>query len=99
MNLSKKIAGTALAGAMALGAAGAAEAGPRQDGLVNVNVARVSVLRDVNIAAAVDAIVQACDIDVDAVVGVLARVTKVDRDGRTRTFCQAETGPVRVRQN
>jgi len=99
MNLSKKLAGTALAGAMTLGVAGMAEAGPRQDGLVNVVIARNEVIKDVNLAAAVDAIVQACGLDVDAVVGVLARVTKTDRDGRTRTFCHAETGPVRVRQN
>lgn len=71
------------------------------DGLVNVAVGNVTVLKNVSINDAVDVVVQACGLDVDAVVGVLATITAIDAGGaRPTTFCRSDTGgPVRVRQN
>src|SRR5215218_3770599 len=62
MSPIKKVAGALAVGVMSIGvAAGPADAQTRQDGLVNVAVGDVTILEDVNIAAAVDAAVQACD--------------------------------------
>src|SRR5688500_14167876 len=75
MSPIKKISGAVVAGVMTIGvAAGPADAQTKQDGLVNVVVGDVTILEDVNIAAAVGAAVQACGIDildVNAVAAVL----------------------------
>lgn len=68
-----------------------------QDGLVNVSVGNVNVLRDVNIAVAADVVAQACGIPVTVVAGIIADIDA--GDVRPTTFCRTDTGPVRVRQN
>jgi hypothetical protein len=104
MSPIKKIAGAVAAGVMTIGvAAGPADAQTKQDGLVNVAVGDVTILEDVNIAAAVGAAVQACGIDVadvDAVAAVLGAAGLVDQSSRTRTVCRQEDGDkVRFTQN
>ncbi len=100
----KKLSAGVAVGIMSFSfAAGPANAQTRQDGLVNVVVGDVTILEDVNIAAAVDAAVQACGIDildVDAVAAVLAAATAVDQRSRTATVCRHEDGDrVRFTQN
>jgi hypothetical protein len=77
-----------------------------QDGLVNVAVGDVNVLNGVSVQAAVNAVVQACDLaDVGNVqVAVLARATAVDRGGNEQTICrtgdlEGHNGPVTITNN
>jgi hypothetical protein len=80
-------ASTLSAGAVA---APAAVAQTKQDGLVNVSVGDVTILQDVNIAAAIDAAVLLCDaVDVTNV-AVLANRT--DQTSRSTTVCRQEDG-------
>jgi hypothetical protein len=100
----KKLAAAAAITAAGIGVtAGPAAAQARQDGLVNVAVGDVTILEDVNIAAAVDAAVQACGIDVadvDAVAAVLGTAGLVDQSSRSLVVCRQEDGDkVRFVQN
>jgi hypothetical protein len=97
----KLVATTLISSTLVLGAAPMAGAEPvNQDGLVNVNIGDVTVLEDVNVAAAVDAVVQACDLDVGPLaLAVLGQAVAVDQSGRSRTICTAEGGPVTITQN
>lgn len=103
MSLTRRIAGTIVAGAMGLGLfAAPAAADTKQDGLVNVSVGDVTILQDVNIAAAVDVVAQLCGIDVTvpvnaAVLGAAAQ--DVDDMSRSYTVCKTEDGKVKFVQN
>jgi uncharacterized protein with ACT and thioredoxin-like domain len=103
MTLTKKITGALLGGAMTMAVAvGPAEAQTRQDGLVNVSVGDVTILQDVNIAAAVDVVAQLCGIDLDVLANVTilsAAATAVDNTSRNSTVCRTEDGKVRFTQN
>jgi hypothetical protein len=97
-NARRFVATTLVSGTLVLGLAPAASAQVIQDGLVNVNISDNTVT--VPVAAAVDLAVTACGIDVGPVaVGVLARATAVDRNGRTQTICRTDQGPVTITQN
>ncbi|HJU64587.1 MAG TPA: hypothetical protein VJ596_02870 [Gemmatimonadaceae bacterium] len=98
--MRKLLAILAIGGALAFGAPESASA-QEQDGLVNVVVGDVTILEDVNVAVAVNAVVTACDlVDVGNVqVALLARATQVDRSGRSTTICRTEGGPVEITQN
>jgi hypothetical protein len=100
----KKIAAAAAFTAATVGvSAGPAAAQTKQDGLVNVAIGDVTILEDVNIAAAVDAAVQACGIDVldvNAVAAVLGTAGLVDQSSRSLVVCRQEDGDkVRFEQN
>lgn len=101
MTLTKKIAGAVLGGAMTMAVAvGPAEAQTKQDGLVNVSIGDVTILQDVNIAAAVDFVVQACDVvDANVVAAILTGATLVDQSSRQFTACKTEDGKVKITQN
>jgi hypothetical protein len=98
-SIARKSIATVFAGTvLAVGIASPASAQTRQDGLVNVVVGDVTILEDVNIAAAVDAAVQACDlVDVGNVTLLAART---DNTSRSSTVCRQEDGDkVRFVQN
>jgi hypothetical protein len=87
---------------MASAVAAPASAATKQDGLVNVNVGDVTVLQDVNVAAAVDVVAQLCGIDLTvpinaAVLGAAAQ--RVDDTSRSATVCRTEDGKVKFTQN
>jgi hypothetical protein len=85
----------ALLAAIVAGSASAAR--QEQDGLVNVAIGDIT-LEDINIAAAVNAVVQACP-NVDAAV-ILGIITAIDEgDTGQATFCRVDDGKVRVKQN
>ena len=99
--MRKLLATLVVGGALAVAAPASASAQGQQDGLVNVMVGDVTILENVNVAAAVQAVITACDL-VDASnvqVALLARATQVDRSGRSATFCRSDAGPVRIVQN
>lgn len=81
---------------LTLGAVGPASAQVDQDGLVNVNVGNVTILRDVNIGVAAQVAANVCGVNVGPV-AVLGRA--VDRSGATRTVCTTDQGPVTLSQN
>ena len=101
----KRLIGTAvLAGSLVLtgGFATSASAQTKQDGLVNVAVGDVTILQDVNIAAAVDVVAQLCGIDLDVLANVQVltqAATLVDNTSRNSTVCRTEDGKVRFTQN
>ena len=85
---------------MVAGVAAPASAATKQDGLVNVSVGDVTILQDVDIAAAVSAAVTACDIvDATVVAAVLSAATVVDSTSRNTTVCRTDAGKVRITQN
>ena len=99
----KKSLVTVCAGAAIVGGvASPASAQTRQDGLVNVAVGDVTVLQDVNIAAAVDVVAQLCGIDLDVLANVqllTEAATLVDNRSRNYTVCRTEDGKVQFTQN
>jgi hypothetical protein len=100
--MRKLLATIAIGGALAFAAPSAAEAQTKQDGLVNVSVGDVTILQDVNIAAAVDVVAQICGIDLDVLANVqllTAAATLVDNRSRNYTVCRAEDGKVQITQN
>jgi hypothetical protein len=100
--MKKLIAGLGLGAALAFAAPSAAEAQTKQDGLVNVSVGDVTILQDVNIAAAVDVVAQICGIDLDVLANVqllTAAATLVDNRSRNYTVCRSEDGKVQITQN
>ena len=98
MQLKTLLVAFVVAALLAVGVVGPASAQTTVgDGLVNVAVGNVNVLRNVNIAVAADVVAQVCGLDVTAVVGV---ISAIDAGGAgPTTFCRTATGPVRVRQN
>jgi hypothetical protein len=86
---------------LAAGVAGTASAQTTVgDGLVNVAIGDVTILEDVQIVDAADIVVQACGLDVDATVGILAIIENIDIGGTKKaTFCKVEEGQVKVTQN
>ena len=96
-NVRKAIVSVFAAAALMGAAAPASAANQDQgDALVNVQIGDITV-RDVNVALAVDAIVQTCDL-VDVTAAALL-VQNVDQTNRSRTVCMVDDAPVRVRQN
>lgn len=68
------------------------------DGLVNVAIGNITIARDVNVNAATNLVVQACDtLDADVVAAIIAAVDAGERN--KATFCRTDTGRVTVRQN
>jgi hypothetical protein len=100
---AKKSIATLFAGTvLAVGVASPASAQTKQDGLVNVNVGDVTILEDVNIAAAVDVVAQLCGIDLDVLANVqllTEAATVVDNTSRSHTVCRNEDGKVKFTQN
>jgi hypothetical protein len=90
---TRKLAASVLATAMlALTAfAPAAAAQVEQDGLVNVNVGDVTILEDVNVAVAANLVATICNIDVEAVVAVIATVEGLE-SGATQQACRVGGG-------
>jgi hypothetical protein len=83
------------AGAAVLAAATPAAAQPnQQDGLVNVAIGDVTILRSVGVAAQV--VAEVCGVQVGPI-AVLART--IDRNGGTETVCESDQGPVTISQN
>lgn len=102
--MTKAAAGAVLGGSLLFtGGMGIAQAAPPvtnvQDGLVNVGIGNVTVLRnvDVQVAAAVAAAV--CP-SVNATTAVLGDISAVDQGGQTfNCDTTAENGPLTVTQN
>jgi hypothetical protein len=101
--MKKLIAGLGIGAALAFGAPNMVEAQTtKQDGLVNVVVGDVTILQDVNIAAAVDVVAQLCGIDLDVLANVqllTAAATLVDNRSRNFTVCRSDQGKVQITQN
>ena len=85
--------------ALTLGVTSGAAHAQTQDGLVNVNVGDVTILEDVQVGVAANVIAQVCGVNVNAVVGLLATIERVDATDRSQTLCRADDGQVRVTQN
>ncbi len=84
-------------GLLGVGAAPAyAQPDQNQDGLVNVAIGDVNVVRNVDIGVAAQVAAQICGVKVGPV-AVLGRA--VDRSGDTRTVCETDQGPVTIEQN
>jgi hypothetical protein len=98
MQIKKLMVAFVVAALLAVGVVGPASAQTTVgDGLVNVAIGNVTILKNVNIAVAADVVAQVCGLDVTAIVGVIADIdTGVTGQ---RTFCRSESGPVSVRQN
>ena len=87
---ARRTAATMIAGAaLAVAVASPASAQTKQDGLVNVVIGDITI-QDINIAAAVDLAVQACDLVDVTQVAVLANQT--DNTSRSSTVCRQEDG-------
>jgi hypothetical protein len=100
--MTKWIAALGVSAALAIAAPNAAEAQTKQDGLVNVSVGDVTILQDVNIAAAVDVVAQLCGIDLDVLANVqllTQAATLVDNTSRQYTVCRSDQGKVKITQN
>lgn len=95
----KAAAGAVFAGSL-LVTAGAAPASAQnnndQDGLINVFIGEVNVVRNVDIGVAAQVAAQLCGIKVGPV-AVLG--TAVDRSGDTETVCELQQGDVTLQQN
>jgi hypothetical protein len=99
--MKKTAAGAVMGGALLFTGMGVAQAAPLQlqDGLVNVAVGDVTVLRNVQVEAVAQVLANVCP-NVNAEdINVLA--TQVDRDGGTQQVatCTAFTQPVNLQQN
>ena len=66
------------------------------DGLVNVQVGDVTILKNVDIGVAAQVAAEICGLKVGPI-AVLGRA--VDRSGTTTTVCQSGQGPVTISQN
>ncbi len=104
-NIMKKTAAGALMGGTLLftGGMGLAQAAPPvnniQDGLVNVGIGNVTVLRNVNVEVAAAVAAAVCP-SVDAAAAVLGSITAVDQGGETfNCDTTAENGPLTITQN
>jgi hypothetical protein len=95
--IQRSIVALLVAGALSLGLAGPAAAGQvNQDGLVNVFVGDDVVAACVSITAAVDAVIQLCNLDLNVLAAVLGQIRAVDRTVRERQFCTVDEEPVTV---
>lgn len=104
MGIKSRVTAGAFAATMmaVVGVAGPAAAQTKQDGLVNVSVGDVTILEDVNIAAAVDVVAQLCGIDLDVLANVQIltdAATTVDNASRQYTVCKTDDGKVKITQN
>jgi hypothetical protein len=103
-NIMKKTAATAvMGGALLFTGMGVAQAEPPvtnvQDGLVNVGIGNVTVLRNVNVEVAAAVAAAVCP-SVDATAAVLGTVQAVDQGGETfNCDTAAENGPLTITQN
>ena len=66
-----------------------------QDGLVNVSVGDVTILKNVKVGVAAQVAAQVCGVDVGPV-AVLGNA--VDAGNGTQTICHSDQGPVRIEQ-
>jgi hypothetical protein len=92
MRIKRLLAASFAAALLASGVAGPAGAARQTigDGLVNVQVGDITI-RDINVAAAVDAVVQACpNVDATVVAGIIALIDA--GDAKQTTFCEVEDG-------
>jgi hypothetical protein len=100
--MKKLIASLGLGAALAFAAPSVSGAQTKQDGLVNVSVGDVTILEDVNIAAAVDVVAQLCGIDLNVLANVqllTQAATVVDNTSRNYTVCRSDDGKVKITQN
>ncbi|MGH3365648.1 MAG: hypothetical protein ACRDOY_00400 [Nocardioidaceae bacterium] len=67
-----------------------------QDGLVNVSVGDVTILKNVNVGVAAQVAAQVCGVDVGPI-SVIGNA--VDAGDGPATICQSAQGPVRILQN
>ena len=98
----KTVISLVAAGAVVTAAAAPAQAATKQDGLVNVNVGDVTVLQDVNVAAAVGVVAELCGIDVTVPANLALLSTaaqNVDAHSRNYTVCRTDQGKVKFTQN
>ncbi|MDT5007756.1 MAG: hypothetical protein QOJ24_4932 [Mycobacterium sp.] len=99
--MKRAAAGAVLGGSLMFTGMGVAQAAPPQiqDGLVNVAVGDVTVLRNVQVEAVAEIIANVCPNVVLEDVNVLA--TQVDADGGSQPVanCTAFTQPVSLQQN
>ncbi len=96
-SIARKSIATVFAGSvLAVGVASPASAQP-QDGLVNVVVGDITIAEDVNVAAVVGVVAQVCAV---VPVNITALATEVDNRSRTALVCRQEDGDkVRIVQN
>jgi hypothetical protein len=99
--MTKWIAALGISAALAVATPDAAQAQTtKQDGLVNVSIGDVTVLQDVNVAAVVGIVAQICGLDLDVVANILsAAATAVDTGSRSYTVCKTGDGKVKITQN
>jgi hypothetical protein len=103
MTRTRKTLASLLAGFTLLGATAMPMAAAKQnaDGLVNVQIGD-SLIEDVNVAAAVPLVLNACpNINVGPlqVTALSALIGQVDRHGGQKTVCTGTAGPVTISQN
>ena len=97
MRIKRLVAAFFVVALLTAGIAGSASAA-KQTGLVNVEVGDVTILEDVNVAAAVIAVAELCpNVDVDVIVGVISAIASGDT--KQNTFCRTDTGQVKVTQS
>ncbi|MGH3457808.1 hypothetical protein [Aeromicrobium sp.] len=67
-----------------------------QDGLVNVSVGNVTILKNVNVGVAAQVAAEVCGVDVGPI-AVLGNA--VDAGDGPATICHSAQGPVKIEQN
>jgi hypothetical protein len=101
--MTKAAAGVILGGGLlftgGMGLAGAQPVTNVGEGLVNVGIGNVTVLRNVNVEVAAAVAAAVCP-SVDAAAGILGSVEAVDQGGETfNCDTAAENGPLSITQN
>lgn len=101
--MKKVSAGALMGGALlftgGMGVAGAQPVTNVNDGLVNVGIGNVNVLRNVNVEVAAAVAAAVCP-DVDAAAAILGEVSAIDQGGETfNCDTVAENGPLTITQN
>ncbi len=101
--MKRAAAGAVIGGSLMFTGMGVAQAAPPvnniQDGLVNVGIGNVTVLRNVNVEVAAAVAAAVCP-SVDAAAAVLGSITAVDQGGETfNCDTTAENGPLTITQN
>ena len=97
MQKAKRLFATLFATSLlAVGVAAPTASAQDQDGLVNVAIGDIDILRNADIGVAAQVAAEICGVKVGPV-AVLG--TAVDRSGDARTVCTTEQGPVRIVQN
>ena len=96
-SIKKTLAAVSAGALLTVSAAGpAAAATQTRDGLVNVAVGDVTIARDVNVAAVVDVVANVCGTNVGP---VTALAQQVDATGTATAVCTASGQTVRILQN